>query len=75
MERPKDPADDAEYRELVAGALATRLLAGTLYGVDPLDPTTFGCVAAMLMAVAMVASYVPARRATRVDPITALRSE
>ena len=60
---------------IVAGALATRLLASTLYGVDPLDPPTFGGVAAMLAAVAMVASYVPARRATRVDPIAALRSE
>jgi putative ABC transport system permease protein len=60
---------------IVAGALATRLLASTLYGVDPLDPPTFGGVAAMLVAVAMVASYVPARRATRVDPIAALRSE
>jgi putative ABC transport system permease protein len=60
---------------IVAGAFATRLLAGALYGIDPLDPATFAAVAAVLVGVAMLASYVPARRATRVDPIGALRSE
>ena len=60
---------------VVAGALATRLLGSALYGVDPLDPPTFAGVSAMLVAVAAMASYVPARRATRVDPIAALRAE
>jgi len=60
---------------VVAGALASRVLASTLYGVDPLDPSTFAGVAAMLVTVGVVASYVPARRATLVDPIAALRSE
>jgi putative ABC transport system permease protein len=60
---------------IAAGAFATRLLAGALYGVDPLDPPTFAAVAAVLFTVAMFASYLPARRATRVDAIRALRSE
>ena len=60
---------------IVAGAFATRALAGTLSGIEPLDPMTFAAVAALLFAVAMLASYVPARRATRVDPILALRCE
>jgi putative ABC transport system permease protein len=60
---------------VVASCFATRLLTSALYSVDPLDPATFASVAATLVAVAIAASYVPARRATRVDPITALRSE
>ena len=60
---------------IVMAALAARLLATALHGIDPLDPVTFGAVAAVLFVVAMVASYVPARRATRVDPIRALRVE
>ena len=60
---------------IVTAAMATRALASTLNGIDPLDPVTFGAVAAVLFVVAMIASYVPARRATRVDPIRALRVE
>jgi putative ABC transport system permease protein len=60
----------------LAGAVAgTRLLQGMLFGITPLDPTTFLAVALMFGLVATVASYVPARRATKVDPMVALRSE
>ncbi len=60
----------------VAGALfVTRSLAPYLVGVTPSDPLTFGAVMAFLAAIALVASVVPALRATRVDPMIALRSE
>jgi predicted permease len=60
----------------VAGAgLATQLLGRALYEVHPLDPITFTAVVAALLAVALLASLGPARRATRVDPIRALRAE
>jgi ABC-type antimicrobial peptide transport system permease subunit len=60
----------------IAGAAATtRLMAALLFGVTPTDPWTFASIAAILMTVALAGSYVPARRATRVDPMATLRSE
>jgi ABC-type antimicrobial peptide transport system permease subunit len=58
----------------IAGALGlTRYLQSLLYGVRPTDPATFVSMALLLTLVSMAACYIPARRASRVDPITALR--
>jgi putative ABC transport system permease protein len=60
---------------VVLSLALTRLMASFLFGVTPADPLTFVSVAAMLSAVALLASYIPSRRAMRVDPIVALRYE
>jgi len=59
---------------IVSGVMAP-LISSLLYGVRPLDPEVFIAVPVILMAVALLASYVPAWRAARVDPIVALRRE
>jgi ABC-type antimicrobial peptide transport system permease subunit len=59
-----------------AGAFAgTRLISSVLFEVEPGDPTTYVCVALLLALFVLAASYVPARRAARLDPITVLRQE
>jgi putative ABC transport system permease protein len=60
---------------LVSSLLLARVLAGFLFGVAPRDPTVFTMVTFLLAGVAFIAVWLPARRATQLDPVTALRQE
>ena len=60
---------------LVGASAVTRLMSSELYGVSPTDPLVFGVMASLLFAVTLLACYLPARRAMRVDPLIALRAE
>ncbi len=60
---------------LVAAVALTRMMSSVLYGVQPFDLPTYVVAAVAISGVALVAGYIPARRATRINPVTALRSE
>jgi ABC-type antimicrobial peptide transport system permease subunit len=60
---------------IIAALAATKLMADMLFGITPRDPVTFGTITVLLAAVALFASWIPARRAVRTDPTTALRTE
>jgi ABC-type antimicrobial peptide transport system permease subunit len=60
---------------LIAAVAFARLVSGLLFGVRSTDPVTFGAIAILLTAVALLASYIPARRAARIDPMISLRCE
>jgi len=60
---------------LLAALATSRVLSGFLYGVSPFDPVTLTVVPAALLGVAFLAAYIPARRASRVDPVRSLKSE
>lgn len=60
---------------LLGAAMLTRYLERLLFGLTPLAPATFVAVSLLFVSVATVASYIPARRATRIDPMAALRCE
>jgi putative ABC transport system permease protein len=60
---------------LACALLFSNVMAGALYDIRPTDPMTFGIAVIIFIAVALLASYLPARRATKVDPMVALRCE
>jgi putative ABC transport system permease protein len=60
---------------LAAAFLLTRLIRSLLFGVQATDPITFAAISLLLFLIALLASYIPARRAARIDPMISLRSE
>lgn len=60
---------------LAAAFLLTRLIRSLLFGVDATDPITFAAIPLLLLLITLLATYIPAQRATRIDPMVSLRSE
>jgi putative ABC transport system permease protein len=60
---------------VVAASGAVRLVRGLLYGIEPTDPVAYAGATLVLAAMAFIAAYLPARRASRIDPLAALRHE
>jgi putative ABC transport system permease protein len=60
---------------LGGAAVIARLVATLLFGINPFDPVSFGGITSLLLVVAVLACYLPARRALRIDPLAALREE
>jgi ABC-type antimicrobial peptide transport system permease subunit len=60
---------------LVVAVMLARVMRGLVFGVEPTDAVTFAAVTVALLGAALLASYVPARRATRIDPLSSLRAE
>jgi putative ABC transport system permease protein len=60
---------------LIGAFALTRLMSTLLFGVAPTDPLTFSLIPALLVMIGLLASYIPALKATRVDPVTAIRYE
>jgi ABC-type antimicrobial peptide transport system permease subunit len=75
LRRGLTPAATGAVLGLGLALAVSRLLAGFLHGVSPFDPATFAGVPLVLLGVALLACWLPARRATRVDPMIALRTE
>jgi hypothetical protein len=75
--RPHEPAGcrNWSWRGLAAAFAGTRVIADLIVGIKPTDPVTFVTVIVLLSAIALIACWIPARRATRVSPLAALRYE
>ena len=78
-QKARERGQVARSRDLIAGLAAaaalTQLMKSLLFGVSPIDPLTYAAIPIVLAACAVVASYLPARRAASIDPVVALRAE